>query len=119
MKLFEDYDSLDHVELHREPQDGHLFIGCPLEFLRLAVEATTTSGELAVALYVYRLSKVRRSKTVKVANGALERELGINRWVKYRALRKLAKAKAILLHPRKGNTASTVTLLRERVRRGH
>jgi hypothetical protein len=111
VKLFEDYDSLDYVEMDRDPQDGDRHVGCTMEFLRRAVQATTTSGELAVALYLYRLCKIRRSKTVKVSNGVLERELGIDRYVKCRALGKLENGKLIRKHTRKGYEAVSVTLL--------
>ena len=49
-------------------------------------------NELAVALYIYRLRTIQRSRTIKVSNTRLLTELGINRFAKYRALRRLAVA---------------------------
>jgi CRP-like cAMP-binding protein len=52
-------------------------------------------NELAVALHIYRLRMVRRSRTVTISNGGLLAELGIDRFAKYRALRRLADAGVI------------------------
>ena len=49
-------------------------------------------NELAVALYIYRLRIIRRSRTVVISNTGLLIELAIDRYAKYRALRRLADA---------------------------
>jgi hypothetical protein len=85
-------------------------IGCPVWFLRRAVEATG-GDPLAVALYLYRLRHIHRDKTVKVPNGWLERELGISRYVKYRAIHALEAAGILRVHPRNGKEAVVVTFL--------
>src|SRR5262245_36092039 len=68
------------------------YIGCPLWWFKLAVSITRSGHELAVALYIYRLRIVHRSRTVSLSNERLLAELGINRYTKYRVLRKLAAA---------------------------
>jgi len=70
-------------------RDGH--IGCPLSWFRLVFPVVRGKNELAVALWLYRLRSIRRSRTITVSNGPLA-ELGIDRFAKYRALRRLAKA---------------------------
>ena len=50
-------------------------------------------NELAVALYVYRLRIIRRSRTVVISNTGLLTELGIDRYAKYRALSRLAECR--------------------------
>ena len=54
-------------------------------------------NELAVALYIYRLRIIQHSRTVKVSNVRLLTELGIDRFAKYRALQRLAKAGIITI----------------------
>jgi hypothetical protein len=87
------------------------FIGCPMSWLRRALPAVRSAEQLAVALYVYRRTKVCRSKTVSVSNAELQRELGIDRRIKYRALTGLESAGVIRLKNRIGR-AVTVTLLK-------
>jgi hypothetical protein len=80
--------------------DGDRFIGCPLWWFALVYPAVRGKGELAVALYLYRLRVIQRSRTVRVSNERLAAELGIDRFVKYRALHQLAVAGIITLKPR-------------------
>jgi hypothetical protein len=99
-----------HAESDRKPRDQHRHIGCPVRWLQRLLEVVGSPGELAVGLYVYRLRHVRRSRTVIVSNEWLERELGINRFTKYRALRKLAEAGLLHPHPRTRKEATMVTI---------
>ena len=71
---------------------GH--IGCPLSWFRLVFPVVRGKNELAVALHIYRLRSIRHSRTITVSNGPLA-ELGIDRFAKYRALRRLAEADLI------------------------
>ena len=87
---------------------GSRFIGCPFWYFKLAVATMHSAHELAVALYVYRLRMVHRSKTVTLSNERLFAEVGINRSAKYRALRKLTDAKAIRVKWRNGR-ATVIT----------
>jgi hypothetical protein len=98
-----------HAESCQESQDGHRHIGCPVWFLRRAL-AATGGAELAVALYLYRLRSCRRRTTVTVPNDWLQRELGVSRFTKYKALHKLEKAGLIRIHPQKGKEAIVITL---------
>jgi hypothetical protein len=77
--------------------DSSRHIGCPLWWFRLVFPIVRGKNELAVALYIYRLRKVRHSFTLTITNERLLAELGINRFAKYRALRRLADAKVISL----------------------
>jgi hypothetical protein len=76
----------------RHPHDGSRHIGCPLSWFRLVLPVVHGKNELAVALYIYRLRVIRRSRTITVSNTRLLAELGIDRRVKYRTLKRLAKA---------------------------
>jgi hypothetical protein len=89
------------------------FIGCPLSWFKRVFPVVHGKNELAVALYLYRLSKVCGSRTMVVSNERLLAELGIDRYAKYRALRRLAAAGIIILkHHHK--RAIQVTLHRRR-----
>jgi hypothetical protein len=90
------------------------FIGCPFWYFKLAVSISRTGHELAVALYIYRLRMVQRSRTVSVSNERLFTELGINRFTKYRALQKLADAGAIRIRRRNKRTLVVVFTGRKR-----
>lgn len=75
-------------------------------------------NELAIALCLYRLSKVCGSRTMVVSNERLLAELGIDRYAKYRALRRLAEPGIITLkHHHKH--AIQVTLQRQGRRAAH
>jgi len=74
----------------------------------LIVSIMHSAHELAVALYVYRLRMVHRSKTVTLSNERLFAELGIHRSAKYRTLQKLTDAKAIRVKRRRGQ-ATVIT----------
>jgi hypothetical protein len=86
-------------------------IGCPMWWLAWVFPLARSSEQLVVALYLYRLRVVRRSKTITVSNRNLERDLGINRYTKYRALTKLEQAGVLTIEQRDGR-AVKVTLLR-------
>jgi len=68
------------------------FIGCPVPWLKRVRPAVQSADQLIVALYVYRRTKVCRSKTVSISNAGLQKELGISRQTKYRALSRLESA---------------------------
>jgi hypothetical protein len=73
------------------------FIGCPLSWFMLVFQVVRGKNELAFALYLYRLRMIRHSGTVKVSNSRLLTELGIDRYAKYRALRRMEQAGIITL----------------------
>jgi hypothetical protein len=83
-------------------------IGCPLWWFRLIFPVVHGKNELAVALYLYRLRAVRRSRTIVVSNERLLAELGIDRYAKYRALRRLADAGVITIKRRNKRTLEIV-----------
>jgi hypothetical protein len=89
-------DDLDVQKIRRRAArvstDADRHIGCPLWWFALVYPAIRGKGELAVALYLYRLRVIQRSRTIKVSNERLSAELGIDRFTKYRALRQLAAA---------------------------
>ena len=72
--------------------DSARHIGCPLSWFTLVFPLVRGKNELAVALYIYRLRTIQRSRTIKVSNTRLLTEMGIDRFAKYRALRRLAVA---------------------------
>ena len=67
------------------------FIGCPLWWFKRVLPITRGKNDLAIALAVYRLRIVQHSRVVTVSNAYLA-GLGINRYAKYRGLRRLANA---------------------------
>src|SRR5262249_5257450 len=100
----------EEPDLPHKPRPRERHIGCPVWFLRRAAEAVG-GDQLAVALYLYRLGHVHRSKAGKMANGWLEGQLGISRHVKYRAVRALEAAGIIRIHPSKQREAVVITFL--------
>jgi hypothetical protein len=93
-----------------EDRDGDRFIGCPVWWFKAALAVVKGEKEFAVAIYLWRLRTLHRSKTVDVTNAGL-RKLGVDRQAKYRATRRLAKAKLISVK-RRGFAALRVTFLR-------
>jgi CRP-like cAMP-binding protein len=75
--------------------DAH--IGCPLRWFRWVFSVAHGKNELAVAMCLYRLRTVRHSRTVKLSNERLLAEIGVDRFAKYRALRRLAEAGVITI----------------------
>ena len=100
----------EEPDLPNKPKPRERHVGCPVWFLRLAVEATG-GRRLAVAMSLYRLRVIHRSKTVKVPNGWLEEQLGIGCDTKARAIRDLAAAGILRVHPQKGREATVITFL--------
>jgi CRP-like cAMP-binding protein len=84
-------------------------IGCPLWWFMAVFPAVRSKKELAVALYIYRLRAVRHSRAVAISNTGLLAELGISRYTKYRALKRLADAGLISIR-RSGKNSLTVTI---------
>jgi hypothetical protein len=82
-------------------------IGCPLASLKRVYPVARSKGDIVVWLWLWRLRSVRRSRTVAVSNNGLA-ELGIDRYAKYRSLRRFAKAGLIAMGSRDGR-AVTVT----------
>ena len=111
-------DDLEHLPptRHRRTStavaDGR-HIGCPLWWFTLVFPIVRGKNELAVALYIYRLRMIRRSRTVAVSNTRLLTELGIDRFAKYRALRRLAGA-GIIRIKRHNKRALEITFSRKR-----
>jgi CRP-like cAMP-binding protein len=70
-----------------------------------------TGNALAVALYVYRLTIVRRSKTVSVSNQSLMEDLGVSRFGKYKLFVRLEEA-GLWTVKRQNKRALEVTLLK-------
>jgi hypothetical protein len=75
------------------------FIGCPVAWFEQVFPIVRGKNELAVALAAYRLRVVRHSRVVVISNVYLAR-LGIDRFAKYRSLRRLADAGLITIRRR-------------------
>jgi hypothetical protein len=71
------------------------YIGCPLEWLKRVLPIVESEGQLAVAVWLHRRRAVCKRELFDVPNDKLREELGINRFIKHRALRCLEKAGAI------------------------
>ena len=90
-------------------------IGCPLWWFRLVFPVVRGKNELAVALYIYRLRIDPPQPHVAVSNTRLLAELRIDRFAKYRALRRLADA-GIIKVKRHNKRALKITFCRKRGR---
>ena len=86
------------------------FIGCPLWWLQSVLPLAQSAEQLAVALYIYRLRVVRRSKTVSISNRGLKEDLGVGRFGKYKLIARL-EAAGLLRVERQNKHALKVTLL--------
>jgi hypothetical protein len=87
---------------------GARHIGCPLSWFNLVFPIVRGKNELAVALFLYRLRAVNRSRTVSVTNGGLLAELKIDRFAKYRAIKRLEDA-GIVAVDRRNKKALKIT----------
>jgi hypothetical protein len=91
-------------------------IGCPLAWFMVVFPIMRSKNELAVALHIYRLRSIRRSRTVAVSNMGLLADLGIDRFTKYRALRRLAGAGLIKIKQHNNKRSLEITFLQKRGR---
>jgi hypothetical protein len=109
---FEDLDGAKPApKTKRKPESRERFIGCPLWWFKAVYPVVQSKNELIVALALWRLRKIYARRTVTVANAYMLAELGINRWTKYRALKRLADAGLITVK-REGNHALVITFAR-------
>ena len=108
-------DEIANTPTRRRPNAGR-HIGCPLWWFTWVYSVVRGKGELAVALYLYRLRVVQRSRTVKVSNVPLAK-LGIDRYVKYRTLKRLATAGVITVRRKPHRSHEIVFHLHKRRRR--
>jgi hypothetical protein len=93
-------DDLISRSPHRRPHraaNSSRHIGCPLSWFKLVFPVVRGKNELAVALFIYRQRAIHRSRTLVVTNARLLAELGIDRYAKYRALKRLAAAGIITI----------------------
>jgi hypothetical protein len=97
--------------------DSPRHIGCPLSWFMLVFPVMHGKNELAVAIYLYRLRTIQRSRTVRVSNMRMLTELGVDRFSKYRALLRLAEAGIITLKRRGAGRSLEVVFNRKRGRR--
>jgi hypothetical protein len=72
--------------------DPSRFIGCPLWWFEAVYPIVRSKGELAVAMFLYRQRIVQGSKTITVTNVRLSAEIGVSRYIKYRAIKILEDA---------------------------
>jgi hypothetical protein len=93
--------------------DGDRFIGCRIWWFDQVYPLVRSKGELAVALYIFRLRAVQGSRTVVVPNTWLKVR-GIDRHTKYRALRRLVDAG--LIKVRQQSNEGTAVTFRGRAR---
>jgi DNA-binding transcriptional ArsR family regulator len=95
----------------RRQKRNKVHVGCPMWWLKWALSRTRSAEQLALALYVYRQRIVQRGKTIRLSNAALEKDLGLSRYSKYRCLTQLEKAGMVTVERRDGRSVM-VTLLR-------
>jgi hypothetical protein len=80
----------------RRGKPDQRFIGCPLWWFMQVFPIVRGKNELACALAVYRLRIIQHSRIVSVSNAYLTK-LGIDRYAKYRTLRRLAGAGLLVI----------------------
>jgi hypothetical protein len=85
-------------------------IGCPVEWLKRVLPLVQSKEQLAIAIWLHRRRVICRSDLFTVPNEALWEDLGLSRYVKYKALRNLEKA-GVLTITRNGNHPLGVKLL--------
>jgi CRP-like cAMP-binding protein len=95
----------------RRRRRNRTHIGCPMWWLRAVLPLARSAEQLAVALYVYRLTIVRRSKTISVSNQSLKEDLGVGRFGKYKLFARLEEA-GLWRIKRRNKHALEVTLLK-------
>ena len=78
------------------------FFGCPLSWIKKVAPLVHGKGELLVAIYLWRLRAVTRSKMIVLGNSRLLDELGIDRFTKSRTLRRLERAGLIRVRLKPG-----------------
>jgi hypothetical protein len=87
------------------------FIGCPEWWLKLVYAARVrTSGQLIVAIYLWKRRAICRSNTFDLPNEGLAK-IGVSRKVKYQTLILLAEAGLIRVTMKSKRSAPTVTIL--------
>jgi hypothetical protein len=84
----------------REAKRRRPHLGSPVSWAKRIYPVARSKGELLVGFYLYRLRSVNSSKTVEVGNKWLREEFGIDRFTKYRALARYAKAGLIQVRRR-------------------
>jgi hypothetical protein len=92
----------------RQRVDAH--IGCPVEWLKRVLPLVKTKQQLAVAIWLHRRRAICRNVVFTIPNESLQKDLGLSRHVKYKALRYLEKAKVVAI-TRNGKHALGVELL--------
>jgi DNA-binding transcriptional ArsR family regulator len=110
-------DGPDGLDTTTKPARAQLqarerFIGCPLAWLKAVYPAVWGKNQLTVALALYRLRTIKKSRTVSMSNMDLLAELGIDRRTKYRTLKRLAAAGIITIE-RVNKRALTVTFVQK------
>jgi hypothetical protein len=86
------------------------YIGCPLEWLKRVIPLVKSKEQLAIAIWLHRQRAIYQNEVFTVPNDALEKDLGLSRYVKYKALQHLEKAK-VIISLRSGRHALRVKLL--------
>ena len=90
-----------HSPRSQERAANALF-GCPLWWAKKVTPLVHGKGELLAAIYLWRLRAISHSKTVVMGNSKLLNELGVDRFAKSRALRRLEQAKLIRVRSKPG-----------------
>ena len=112
--LFEEGDPFDDPawketeKPKRKPRQPH--VGCPVAWLKRVLPLVKSKEQLAIALYLHRRRAVCGSEVFTVPNRELYEELGLTRFVKYRALRCLEEVGVIAIS-QNGRAAMLVSLL--------
>lgn len=75
----------------KQPKRTEPFVQVPCRVIAKAVETLSTAQDLAILLHILHRAWAEKSNRVKLTSAALG-ALGITRWAKHRALRRLEEA---------------------------
>ena len=94
-----------------KPAKRDAFFGAPLWWIKRVAPLARGKSELLVAILLWRLRIVNKSRTVVLTNTRLLTDLGVGRSAKYRMLQQL-EAAGLVRVARRGKASPRVTFVR-------
>ena len=88
---------VETLDTDPKPRRTGQHIGCPVAWLKRLYPLVRSKQQVVIALWLYRRSIVCGSGWFTTPNAELERDLGLSRFTKYRALDELEKAGVVEL----------------------
>ena len=99
-------DDLASEPAHSPPSQeraANAFFGCPLWWVQKVTPLVHGKGEVLAAIYLWRLRVIQHNKkTVVLSNSQLLDRLGVDRFTKYRMLKRLEQADLVRVQYKRG-----------------